>query len=225
MLVSHRNSFIYTKTVKTGGTSVESYFEPFCLPEGQWTSVHSREETVTDCGIIGHRGPIKKSEPSQWWNHMPAATIRDLLGEDLWGKYFKFCVVRNPYEKAVSMFYFSRFQRTRTVEFEGLERERELFENWLLQGTNLPIDRDKYLIDGQFCLDDVIRYESLASDLERICFRIGVPWIPALLPTFKKGFRPVLATTEALFSENSREIVEKAYEFECEFFNYTFPCS
>jgi hypothetical protein len=31
MLVSHQRKFIYTKTVKTAGSSVESYFEPYCI--------------------------------------------------------------------------------------------------------------------------------------------------------------------------------------------------
>lgn len=35
MLISHRKRFIFTKTAKTAGTSVESYFEQYCMPEGE----------------------------------------------------------------------------------------------------------------------------------------------------------------------------------------------
>jgi hypothetical protein len=31
MLVSHLKKFIFTKTKKTAGTSVESVFEPYCM--------------------------------------------------------------------------------------------------------------------------------------------------------------------------------------------------
>ena len=63
------------------------------------------------------------------------------------------------------------------------------------------MDRDKYLINGQFCLDDVIRYETLPNDIERVCSRLGVSWDIAWLPTFKSGFRPVNTTIEGLYTE------------------------
>ena len=63
MLVSHRYKFIYTKTRKTAGSSVESYFEPFCMPHGEWTQRHLGEEYVSDVGISvfaasPHGGPM-----------------------------------------------------------------------------------------------------------------------------------------------------------------------
>ena len=36
MLVSHQKKFIFTKTKKTEGTSVESFFEPYCVLEVTW---------------------------------------------------------------------------------------------------------------------------------------------------------------------------------------------
>jgi len=47
MLVSHRYRFIYTKTIKTGGTSVESYFEPYCMADGEWTESQKRDEYIS----------------------------------------------------------------------------------------------------------------------------------------------------------------------------------
>lgn len=53
MLVSHRKKFIYTKTVKAAGTSVVSYFEKSCMPEGAWEFAHFRDEYVSEEGILG----------------------------------------------------------------------------------------------------------------------------------------------------------------------------
>ncbi|KPA10844.1 hypothetical protein MHK_008953, partial [Candidatus Magnetomorum sp. HK-1] len=47
MLVSHRHKFIYTKTFKTAGTSVESYFEPFCMNDGEWSRSHPRDQYIS----------------------------------------------------------------------------------------------------------------------------------------------------------------------------------
>lgn len=226
MLVSHRYKFLYTKTVKTGGTSVESYFERFCMPEGEWTLTQGREEYVSESGILGYRGK-KIPNGCTWWNHMPAALIRQGVGEEIWASYFKFCVIRNPFDKAVSAFFF--FRKTRDdsnlpdpSEAGVLDGLRAEFEAWLETST-LPKDRDKYLIDGKFSLDDVIRYERLASDLERIGARLGLPYTPHALPTFKSGIRPKGIEVGSLYTDRSRSIVEDFYKFELEYFNYTFP--
>jgi len=112
MLISHKCGFIFTKTVKTGGTSVESYFEPFCMNEGEWTFSHERKEYISEYGIIGHRG-----QPGNytWYNHMPAKEIKEKIGESIWKNYFKFCVIRNPFDKLVSEFYFERSRVNRTL--------------------------------------------------------------------------------------------------------------
>lgn len=222
MLVSHRHKFIYTKTLKTGGTSVESYFERFCMPEGEWSQSHWRNEYVSEAGIIGFRGPNMPSN-CRWWNHMPAELIRRGVGEKVWAEYFKFCVVRNPFDKVVSAFYFARRAANHPVELANLERERALFEHWLLQGTQLPLDRNKYLIDGKFCLDDVVRYESLAADLERVCARLSIAWEPDMLPNFKTGIRPNNARVEALYTDTAKKVVESVFAFELDYFGYTFP--
>ena len=59
MLISHRKQFIFTKTVKTAGTSVESYFEQFCKPDGEWQESHAHEEYVSKSGIIGYHDFFK----------------------------------------------------------------------------------------------------------------------------------------------------------------------
>lgn len=223
MLVSHSHRFIYTKTLKTAGTSVESYFERFCMPNDEWTESHARNAYVSESGIVGFRGDNMPAN-CRWWNHMPAALIKDRVGKEIWENYFKFCVVRNPYDKVVSAFYFfRRMSNAALAESNDLDRERAQFEHWLLHMRQIPIDRDKYLIDGEFCLDEVVRYETLAADLERICDRLRVSWEPAALPTFKSGIRPNYAKAVDLYTDISRKIVKNAYAFELDFFKYDFP--
>ena len=59
MLISHRKKFIFMKTVKTAGTSTESYFEQYCMPDGEWQQSHGRDEYATKTGIIGCNGHLK----------------------------------------------------------------------------------------------------------------------------------------------------------------------
>lgn len=231
MLISHRYGFIYTKTAKTAGTSVESYFERFCMPEGTWQQSHARDQHVSPEGIVGcRRAEIPAG--TTWWNHMPAAAIRELIGQEVWDSYFKFCVVRNPFEKCVSAFCHlgQDYQLQRHPGFRRalsrLRNERPTFEQRrfisYLQNA-MPVDRDAYMIDGEFCMDDVIRYESLQAGIERVCRRIGVEYDARFLPTFKAGIRSRRATVDALYTDESRELVERKFAVELQQFGYRFP--
>src|ERR1700761_4866672 len=107
MLVSHSTRFIYTKTVKTAGTSIEVYFERFCMHPGEWRYSHERKEYASSAGIVGCRtGNLLTIQSATWWNHMPAGTIKALLGQETWNSYFKFCAVRNPFDKLVSAYHY-----------------------------------------------------------------------------------------------------------------------
>lgn len=197
MLVSHRHRFIYTKTVKTGGTSVEAYFEPFCVDDPSHVAPHYRDESVCASGVVGYRGLGPPPRGCRWWNHMPAATIKRRLGDALWGSYFKFCVVRNPYDKAISQFYFhrsiGRFAIDRSLP-DALQ-----FEQWLATPL-LAVDRNKYTIEGKFCLDRVIRHERLDADLQETCAHLGVAWDAQALPRLKAGFRPASASIASMYT-------------------------
>jgi hypothetical protein len=219
VLVSHRHRFIYTKTHKTAGTSVESYFEPYCMAHGEWIEQHVREEYVSASGIIGSR-VAKIPEGCKWWNHMSARQIKDQLGDEIWSSYYKFCVVRNPYDKAVSDFFF-RTSREGKGEIPAAELPSR-FESWL-ESPGPTIDRNKYLIARQFCLDDVIRYEKLGDDMERTCKRLGLPWTPDRLPEFKRGIRPVGIDLGRLYTDQSKRLVAAVYAFELSYFGYSFP--
>src|SRR4029453_8467383 len=128
MLVSHRHRFIYTKTMKTAGTSVEVYFEPYCMPAGTWQFSHHRSQQISDAGIIGFRGPRQHRPEVKWWNHMPAATIRERVGPEVWDGYFKFCVIRNPFDKAISVFHFAKAHRARWGGLQPRELLQQLKE-------------------------------------------------------------------------------------------------
>lgn len=217
MLVSHRSRFIYTKTIKTAGTSVETYFEPHCMESGEWEESHYRQEYCSQSGIVGFRG-LKLPDTCTWWSHMSAREIREKLGEDIWSSYYKFCVIRNPFEKALSTFYWRKHRAT--IQVDDNLNDQLQFENWLVtQGP--PIDRETYLIDGEFCLDNVIRYEVLQTDMERVCCHLGLPWTPSALKRYKSGIRPDNTKPGQMYSDKAKQIVLSAYQFEFEYFGYS----
>jgi len=212
MLVSFRKQFVYTKTVKTASTSVEVYFEKYCLPEAEeenWKPTHERDEYVGETGIIGYRvgDRAPNFSPKKWSNHMSAVQIKqqlDSMDPQIWDNYLKFCVVRNPFEKVLSMFYFLEKMEDPTIKppkpkssvarwFSGWRDRKgeELFRAWVMQEDfGILIDRDKYMIDNQVCMDYLIKYEELSEGIQHICKTIGVPFEPKNLPHLKSGYRP-----------------------------------
>lgn len=224
MLVSHRYQFIYTKTAKTASTSVEAYFERFCLPEGE-ERAGSRESFEGPEGIVGFRGADRPAG-RRWWSHMSAVQIRDQIGQQKWDRYFKFCVVRNPYEKAISAFeHFGADHEARRsgprfkLAALGMTPEQRRFFHWLIY-VGPPIDRNKYVIDGEYCMDDVIRFEALETEMPRLCERLGVPWQPEGFPRLKVKHRRPGATARDLYTDRSRRVVARKYAYEIERFGY-----
>lgn len=219
MLVSHRHRFIYTKTGKTGGTSVEMYFEPYCLDREPrpCRGEFAHYEHVSELGIVGFRGP-KRPPESQWWNHMSAADIKRQIGDEIWNSYFKFCTVRNPFDRLISRFFHLR--AARKIDIDTARPDHAQFEQWLHTRARGGGDRNRYLIEGKFCLDDVIRFERLHADMERMCDRFGLPWNPAAFPHAKRGLRPEGATIASMYTDTAEAIVRKQYAFEFDLFGY-----
>ena len=198
------------------------------MPDGEWTPSHDRDEYVSATGIIGCREASRHAASCRWYNHMPAARIRAALGETIWNSYHKSCVIRNPFEKCISAFEhlgalhaISQAKALLAAVRWGMTPEQARFYDFLTRRK--VVDRDVYTIDGTFCMDTIIRYESLHDDLQRVCEQLSVPYEPDRLPRYKVGTRRADATAERLYTPQARAVVERRYAFEFERFGYQFP--
>ncbi len=233
MLVSHRKKFIYTKTAKTASTSVESFFEPYCMESGKWTSAKLRNAIVSPAGIIGHRGKLPRFSGwpllgPRWYDHMPAARIRSLVGQKIWDSYFKFCVVRNPFEKVVSGFHFFEELDRRNLRPLGVPQFptlQERFANWVetqVARKKILFDRNRFVIKGEVCVDYVIKYEDLNNGVRHVCQQVNVPF-DRDLPRMVTGFRPPGHGLEQYYDDRTKALVARTYDFEIEYFGYEYP--
>ncbi len=214
MLISHLKKFIYTKTTKTAGTSVESYFEKFCMPDGEWEFQHAREEYVSETGVIGYRGI--NSTGKVWFNHMSAANIKKLAGETVWNEYFKFAVIRNPFDRHVSRFFFvNKPTGSRDTMIKN-------FRDWVKDG-GVNTDRNVFTIDGHVCLDFFIRYENLIDGVGQVCRRLEIPFEPERLPHLKASFRDRKISLSDFYDYDAYKIVRQKCEFELNYFRYSLP--
>ncbi|GBE53096.1 sulfotransferase family protein [bacterium BMS3Bbin14] len=239
MLISHRKKFIYFKTVKTASTSVELYFEPFCMKEGEWKFSHGREEHICSEGIVGYRG--KDSAGKKWYNHMPASDIKRKVSGEVWESYFKFCVIRNPFDKLVSAFFYFDQNKMRNSysltlkkklwkvlgqkhHAQHLEREMLIrnFRLWVKSGHAF-IDNDKYMIDDQSCVDYFIRFEDISGGIKHVCDQLSLPFDLQRLPRLKANSRDKRFSINDFYDEETEEAVRQLYEFEIRTFGYSLP--
>ncbi|MBK8233223.1 MAG: sulfotransferase family 2 domain-containing protein [Candidatus Eisenbacteria bacterium] len=229
MLVSHRKRFIYTKTMKTAGTSRGGLLRTLVPPGGAWSPSHYRDESVTEAGssVTGGRTcALPLVQP-----HLPAAEIRRASAKDRTA-YFKFCVVRNPFDRVVSAFHFhERAGATapgaddRPVAEEGSPNPAEVirrFRDWVRAGGTVP-DLDTYVVGGRLAVDFVIRFESLFANLETVCERVGVPYEPASLPRLKAGYRPRGMAPADYYDRETETIVADRFRFDLEELGYRSP--
>ena len=225
MLISHKYKFIMTRTAKTASTSTLGYFQQFCVPEDKIIKPIQEftPEIISDVGIVGPRGE-GNIENTLWKPHITALELKNILRNtqnvfpDTWERYFKFCNIRNPYDKAMSMYFDQKFRKNIVVG--ELDLERIEFEQWL--PNNYVSDSYAYTINGEFCLDDTIRYENLLIDLERICNKLEVPWVATDFPTFKMGRRPANITVKDLYTEKAKTYIQTVCALELDLFKYDF---
>jgi len=196
MLISHRHRFIFIKTVKTAGTSVEGFLEPFCCPPGHvvqhWTPTLMFEE-----GVVGQRWPPNDRENYGYYNHMPASEIRQRCS--FFDAYTRITTVRNPYDRAVSYFHYEHetfrpqggMSLSDAIRLVGDGKKQELqqrFLDFVVHG--LPDDEQLLTIEGALAVDRWIRYESLVADLEELVKDLPLPLqgsVADALPGFKRN--------------------------------------
>ncbi len=204
MLISHSHQFIYMKTQKTAGTSVEILLEG-CCDDRYSGPAHFLEERITPIGIIGARGDFAVG--ARFYNHAAASHIRALIGDRIWNRYTKIACVRNPFDKAVSAFWFCNPDLPRDM---ASEERRDRFRDFVC-ADRLPIDWHVYTIDDTICADYLLRYESLADDIDRMAAALRIETSASRLGRYKGEYRPRSISIADHYDPVSIERVRTAY--------------
>ena len=207
VLISHIKKFIYIKNCKVAGTSVEAYFEKYCLdPSIPHITQHKLDSTISEYGITGNR---ESGKITQYYNHMSASEIKNYIGENIFTDYLKFCVVRNPYDKMVSLYNMKVNRDSQKISFEQFCEESNC-NNY-----------QRYFINGKSCIDYYIRFENLQEDLQEVCRRLNIEHDITRLARYKTEFRKD-NDYRPYYSEKTKQIVYDKHKEEFEMYNYTF---
>ena len=184
-MINHDNKLIFIHIARTGGTSIE-------------TALSGKDWWLID--------PQTK--------HISAGMARKIYGEEVWRTYTKFSVVRNPWDRVVSMWATQWWH-----EASGLD-ENCSFEEFIRNIKPHPHEIYNTLYYNEILdedIDFILRFESLQKDFSHMLSRIGVGDIQ--LPYMEKREHASYAT---MYSDKERKLVSELYKVDILRFNYSF---
>jgi len=215
VIVSHAHRFVFLKTRKTAGTSVEIALSTVCGPDDVITPVTDADERLrAECGGRPPQHHESPPLPRRAFNHMPASMVRQLIGREAWDDYYTFSIERNPWDAVVSLYHWRHRDDPDPPPFDRFVEGPVVAE--------LAIKNSRgYRINGRLAVDRVLRYESLADELAEVWTHLGLPGQPHL-PRAKSGTRPSGATYASHYDEASRARVAELFAGAIADFGYEF---
>ena len=223
MIASFAKNFIFIKTRKTGGTTVEIALTPSCGPDDILSLITMEDEYLRlENGRVAARnyvgdpqleadiaqavldrkpGRLRKlrkqaDERGALRNHSSANEIRDKVPSDFWESAFKFTIERHPYEKVVSGVYWGARD----------EKNKNLSELLDEKVAIRPEDFRLYSIDGEVVVNEILRQENLEADLRRVADRLGIT-LPPAIPKAKGAFRTDRRSAHDILTTAQKKII------------------
>ena len=179
LIVSHRHRFVFLAVPRTATHAVRAALTPL-LGEEDWqqAALFGRSHSpVPALARIGH-------------GHISARQAQANLAPSVWRSYFKFAVVRDPYDRYVSV---CAMLNKRAPAYPGNET------TFMKRALATPRFRARVLVRpqvrlleddaGRLAVDFVGRYEALQASFDEVCRRIGVH-APALARVNTTAHRP-----------------------------------
>lgn len=204
-MINHQNKFVFIHIPKTGGTALSEI-----LLEGGASSIEPNEEYK-----IGHR-------KNQTLCHMTYKELYEDLNINL-QDYYKFTIVRNPWDRAVSLWAY-RFKKKgisfvrylHYVENKDLKILDKIFINYHIGQAMIRPQSDYVLINGEIKLDKIYRFENYEEEINSLREKLNI----------KKEIVKINSSTHEHYSEyyNKKTIrqIERIYSQDIELFNYKF---
>jgi hypothetical protein len=216
MILCKSKKFIYIHCLKTAGTSIG-----YCL-----SRVCSKQDV-----IIGYdnKGEFCEKSPFYRKKHLSMSELMDIKPGLDYKKYFKFGFCRNPFELAVSAFYFFKTWKLpaeqqpfasinykRQEAMKGMDFNDFISSEWY---QRIPTIHSMLFKDGKPIVDFIGRFENIDADFNfiknKICLNEDIQ-----LSHKNKTSRPM--DIRKIYSSTSKRIVEEKNAKDLEYFKYEY---
>lgn len=154
--------------------------------------------------------------------HLNICQIENNLERDKFDSYFKFGFVRNPWDRAVSL-----FERKEGMQLKS-KMSFEEFVEWMKFSSSTCIHPlpHRYQVDwfvnqhGDVIVDYIGKFEHLDDEWEKIANKLGVD---SKLPRKNVNLAKKRHYTE-YYTDKTKEIIRQRFLLDIEYFGYDFGC-
>lgn len=226
MIINNSFKFVFVHIPKSAGTSVTkllSGFSSYCDIEVGGTAMGEAIQP-----FFRVRYGLSK--------HSTALEIKAIVGDALWGRYFTFAFVRNPYARAHSSFKFLRRMRAETgLDFLAPLDDLKSFHDFVrsdyfrTEGMDRILKPQAFWIGGglenpTLAVDYVGRVETITDSIRHISERV-----PGLLGMAANIKVPVLNSSgqssdetwqNLIRDQNTERLIFERYRIDFETFGY-----
>ncbi len=193
MLISHKYKFIFIKTKKTAGTSIEIELGKNMGDNDVITPIKPNFE--------GHLPRNFIYEGYNLFNHISAQSLKKILPKNIFENYYKFCVEREPVDKCISDYSMLKNSPYHNYNTKFLKW------NEYISARSFPVDVDKYTDEkNKLFVDKIIKYENLNDEMYEISQRLNIPF-SGIKVRAKSGFRENVTVTR-----EQKEIIYEAFK-------------
>ncbi len=229
MIISHQHKFIFIKTEKTAGTSLEIALSSICGEQDIITPISAKDEQVrhelayrtaqnyfipyTQYTRLDWMKLLLKRQRLKFYNHIAASEIQQYIAPDIWDTYYTFCFERNPWDKVISWYYWA-----------GGADKYPSIRDFILSGRAGEVRGfDLYSKGGIPMVDKVYKLEEMDAALADITTQLQLSK-PLVLPTYraksdsrkdKRHYREILTKEEA-------HLIAQVFAREIQYFDYKY---
>ena len=180
LMISHQHRCIFVHIPKCGGTSIENSI---------WLPGEKRGEQELWMGFVSR---YRNKYQTGGLQHLTARHVRQEVGNTVFNAYYKFTIVRNPFDRIVSQFAYMQ-QRSDLMEYIGMTPDTEFKKYLDLISRKLHVQwmpQCEFIFDSDDSpmVDFIGRLENIDLDAKKIFKTIGLD-SPDRVPRVKRSKR------------------------------------